>query len=241
MLASNKQAEINVRSKEFMKQEIRKPFGYGASYWSKWSTIDYAFNRLGIAQGSDVLDLGCGAGWTTAFLAESGFNVTGLDIVPLNVQTGNKRAKQYKLSAKLQVADMETFSLKQKFDAVLVFDSLHHTAKQEKVIKNIYKHLKPGGWVLFGEPSLLHLVSPHARWVTKHEGVLERGITAYSLRRDAKKAGFDRTVRFFEGTHPYSSRFSQFLWQLVRLIGANFIFAPQTSIWLAAQKPDRNR
>lgn len=239
-LAANKQAEINVRSVEFMNKEIHKPFGYGAAYWAKWGVIDHAFMQLGIKPGAKVLDIGCGAGWTTAFLAESGYEVLGLDIVPLNVETGNRRMKG-RLNARLEIGDMENFSIPKKFDAVLVFDSLHHTDKQARVIKNIYKHLKPGGWVLFGEPSLLHLISPHARRTTKLEGVLERGITPYGLRRDCKKAGLTNFRRFFEGTNPYSSRISQFSWQLARLVGANFLFAPQSSIWFAAQKPNKQR
>ena len=43
--------------------------------------------------------------------------------------------------------------------------------------------------------------------------------------------------RFFEGTAPYSSRVRGFAWQAARLTAANFLFAPQTSIWIAAERP----
>lgn len=239
MLEAHKQAEIDVRAGDIMEAESRKPFGYPPPYWAKWATISYALDQLGVRAPAEVLDLGCGAGWTSIFLAETGFGVTGLDIVPANVKTGQKRADRLKLPAKFQVGDMDKFSLPKKFDAVLIFDCLHHSIRQEKVIKQVYKHLKPGGWVLFGEPSLLHAISPEARRTTREEGVVERGITVHSLRRDSRKAGFDNFRRFFEGTQPYKSRLRGFAWQLVRLVSANAAIAPQSSLWFAAQKPKK--
>jgi len=65
---------------------------------------------------------------------------------------------------------MDTLDLGQTFDAVLVFDASHHSARQREVVRRIGKHLKPGGWVLFGEPSWLHAISPHARRTSKELG-----------------------------------------------------------------------
>lgn len=103
------------------------------------------------------------------------------------------------------------------------------------------RHLKPGGWVIIGEPSLLHLISPEARRVTREEGIIERGLTAHSIKKDLKNCGFQNLKRYYEGTHPYNSKISGFLWQLIRLIGANFVFAPQSSVWCIAQKPEHSK
>lgn len=235
-LEDHKKAEIKVRAKDFMDQESKKPFGYPSHVWVKWASIIDSFTRLGVNPGSKILDLGCGAGWTANFLAESGYEVTGLDIVPGNMAAGKKRAKFRGLSTKFIVSDMDSLNLAEKFDGVLVFDSLHHTTRQKEVISRISQHLKPNGWVLFGEPSYLHSISPEARRVTKEEGIVERGIFVSSIKRDCKKAGMKNFRRFFEGTRPYESRVKGFSWQLIRLVSANILFAPQASIWVAAQK-----
>ena len=87
------QAEQNkldeIASAEASKHEPRvetKPFGseWGTAYWGKWETIAYALYSLGIEKGATVLDVGMGVGWTTVFLAESGFRPTGIDIAPAN-------------------------------------------------------------------------------------------------------------------------------------------------------------
>lgn len=224
-----------------MEAESRKPFGFPAVYWVKWAAIIDSFERLGVKPGSKILDLGCGAGWTSIFLAESGFKVVGVDIVPSNVDVAKARAKKLRLPCTFQVGDMDNFALKEKFDAVLVFDALHHTIRQPKVIRNIAKHLNPGGWVLCGEPSILHTISPEARRTTREEGVIERGITVRSIKRDCRKAGLGNYRRFFESTRPYESRIKGFSWQLIRLVSANFFFAPQASLWFAAQKPAKKK
>lgn len=237
MTEKHKQAEIDVRSKEFMERESRKPFGYPAHNLIKLASIIDTLTRLGIKPPMKILDIGCGAGWTSNYLAEEGFDVTGMDVVPGNMVAAKKRAKVRRLSTRFFVGDMDSFSLSEKFDVITVFDALHHSTRQTDVIKNIAKHLKPGGWVLFGEPSLLHTISPEARRTTREEGITERGISIGSLRRDSRNAGLTHFRRFFEGTRPYESRTKGFLWQLIRLSSANFLFAPQSSLWCAAQKP----
>ena len=134
-------------------------------------------------------------------------------------------------------ADMDAFALDELFDLVLVFEALHHSARQRQVVRNIARHLAPGGWVLFGEPSLLHAVSPGARRVHRETGWIERGISVRRLRRDCAAAGLGELRRFHEGTAPYDTRVRGFGWQLARLVAANVAFAPQASVWLAARKP----
>jgi SAM-dependent methyltransferase len=135
------------------------------------------------------------------------------------------------------VGDMDELNVGRQFDAVLVYDALHHSAHQRKVIHAVVKHLRPGGWVLFGEPSILHAISPEARRTSRDLGWIERGITVRSLRRDCARAGLTDFRRFFEPGRPYASRSRGFAWQIVRLAAANFAIAPQTSVWLAARRP----
>ena len=233
----NKNAEIRVRSEELMEREIHKPFGYQPFYWLKWGAVARIIERIQVPIGSKVLDLGCGAGWTSYMYAKSGYKVTGLDIVPLNIATAKRRFKQEGLKGAFNVGDIENFKLKTGFDLIMIFDALHHTDKQLKVIENCYKHLRPGGWLIIGEPSLLHKFSKEARRVIREEGILERGITIRSMRRDLKTVGFTGTFRLYEGTQPYFGKFKGFLWQLSRLIAGNFFFAPQASNWIVAQRP----
>jgi SAM-dependent methyltransferase len=213
----HKQAEVDVRTEEFMHSEAHKPFGWGAEHWVRWGTVEEAFHRLSIAPPTPVLDVGCGSGWTTLLLAEAGFCAVGIDLVPANVEFARSRADRWTSSAHFEQADMDAFELNPRFGAVLVFDSLHHSRRQAEAVACMARHLEPGGWALFGEPSWLHWISPRARHTTRQRGWSERGLTVRGLRRDCLAAGLDEFRRFFEGTRPYESRTRGFGWQLARL------------------------
>lgn len=215
----------------------RKPFGpeWGSSHWTKWATIAFAFEQLGIQEGAEILDLGCGAGWTTLFLAESGWRPTGLDLASARIASARERATRWGVDANWAAADMDDFTLDEQFDAVLVYDALHHSARQRQVVANIARHLRPGGWVLFGEPSLLHEISPNARRVSRESGWIERGIGVRRLKRDCRAARLGGFRRFHEPTYPYERSVPAFSVEAVRLLLSFAAMAPQHSIWLAAQ------
>jgi SAM-dependent methyltransferase len=232
----HKQAELDVRTDEFMRAESRKPFGWGPEHWVRWATVEEVLGRLGIGLGGRVLDVGCGSGWTTLLLAEAGYRPLGMDLVPANVEVARSRAQRWGSVAEFEEADMDDFALEGRFSAALVFDALHHSTRQRQVVANVAQHLEPGGWAVFGEPSWLHWVSAHARRTARERGWTERGVTARGLRRDCRAAGLGEFRRFFEGTRPYASRGRGFAWQLARLAAANVAVAPQALIWLAARK-----
>jgi 2-polyprenyl-3-methyl-5-hydroxy-6-metoxy-1,4-benzoquinol methylase len=215
-----------------------KPFAFhwGSDAWVKWATIAHALKRLGVEEGATVLDVGCGSGWTTALLAEAGLPATGLDIAPAYLDMARERAGRWGVPAEFVEGDMEGFDLGRTFDAVLVYDALHHSPHPARVVANVAAHLRPGGWALFGEPSWLHEVSPGAWKVHREYGWEERGVLVRRLRRDCRAAGLTQFRRFFEGTRPYDGRLLGFVWQAVRLAAANAAFAPQSSVWLAARR-----
>jgi len=215
-----------------------KPFGpeWGSHYWGKWQTISFALYSLGIERGSSVLDVGAGGGWTTIFLAESGFRPVGVDIAPAHIEVATRRAARYGSSATFLVQDMDGLALDRSFDGALVFDALHHSLRPAQVVEGVAAHLRPRGWVLFAEPSWLHDLSPSARRASKEMGWVEKGVRVRSLKQHCSAAGLGNFHRFFEGTAPYAGRFRDLGWQAARLLGARLSTAPQMSVWLAAQK-----
>src|SRR6204780_2448553 len=54
--------------------------------------------ELGVTNGLDVLDLGCGDGTTALPVATLGANVVGVDIAANLVKAGNERARQLGLA-----------------------------------------------------------------------------------------------------------------------------------------------
>jgi SAM-dependent methyltransferase len=233
----HKAAEIASRTPEFMAQERSKPFGWDAAHFVEWATVTEMLHVIGLQPGANVIDVGCGSGWTTLFLAEAGFEALGYDLAPANVELARERAARWGSSARFEVADMDALPGGPPADAALIFDALHHTAGQQAALRGVYDRLKPGGWLLLGEPTWLHRLSPEARRVRHERGWLERGLTLRGLRRDLRAVGFGDTRRFFQPTRPYEGRVRGFGWQLARLVGANLAVAPQAHLWVAARRP----
>ena len=237
----HKQAEIDSRTPDLLAYEATKPFvpdpgARHAIHFVEWATIMAMLESISVARGSAVLDVGCGAGWTTILLAEAGFAVTGYDLVPANIELARRRADQWNRDVRFEVADMEELPDGEPADAALLFESLHHSTRPRKVLASVARRLRPGGWVLVGEPTWLHRISPAARAMQHERGWVERGPTVRGLKRDLRAAGFGETRRFFQPTFPYEGRGRGFLWELIRLVAANVWVAPQTHVWLAARR-----
>jgi SAM-dependent methyltransferase len=231
----HKHAEAASRTPEFMAAEARKPFGWGDRHFVEWATVEAMLGAAQVPVGARILDVGCGVGWTSLLLAEAGFEVVGVDLVAANVNAARERALRWRSPARFIEGDMDALSLDEPaFDVALVFDALHHSARQRDALAAIARHLKPGGVLLLGEPTWLHRLSPEARRTQRELGWLERGLTLRELRRDLRAAGFEDVRRFFQGTRPYAGA-RGFLGELARLVGARVLAAPQHHLWLSAR------
>lgn len=110
---------------------------------------------LNLPRGSNILEIGCGAGrFTLKFLAR-GFNVFGLDISlsslkKLNQSYGLAKSENW---GKLQVGDK--FPKGQNFDAVVCINILHHLENIGEMIKKSKDSLKKNGVIFIFEPNFL--------------------------------------------------------------------------------------
>jgi SAM-dependent methyltransferase len=97
-----------------------------------------------------ILDIGCGRGRHSLFLAEMGFDVTATDISPQGIEQLEKEAKLRKLDGKIKtlVCDMLELPFENdSFDCILGFLSITHTDYPglKKLISKIYSMLKKSG------------------------------------------------------------------------------------------------
>lgn len=110
-------------------------------------------NSLGIQQGIDLLDLGCGDGTTALPAAKLGANVTGVDIASNLVAAGNERVKREGITNCVfyegDAGDLHNIK-DASFDMVVSVFGAMFASKPFDVAKEMVRITRPGGRIVMG-------------------------------------------------------------------------------------------
>jgi ubiquinone/menaquinone biosynthesis C-methylase UbiE len=109
--------------------------------------------QLGISEGHNVLDLGCGDGTTAIPAARLGANVLGVDIARNLVEAGHRRAKEEGLENIIfqhgDASNLHTLT-DQSFDHVVSIFGAMFAPKPYEVAQEMVRVAKPGGKIVMG-------------------------------------------------------------------------------------------
>jgi SAM-dependent methyltransferase len=156
----------------------------------------------GAIRGS-VLDCGCGTGENALFLASRGYEVWGVDFVPVAIERATAKARERGLDVHFQVGDaLKLDQLGRSFDTAIDCGLFHTFSDQERTIyvAGLAVAVRPGGRV-------------HVLCFSEQEppGQGPRRVTQEEIRgafRDGWEVESIREARFQATDHPEARTFS---------------------------------
>lgn len=106
------------------------------------------YERLPIAPGATLLDVGCGSGQLALLAAKDGLEVTGVDIAPNWVERARARAQAEGLRATFDEGDAEALPYADKsFDLVVSILGAMFAPRPDLVAQELLRVCAPGGTV----------------------------------------------------------------------------------------------
>ncbi|MBV8966056.1 MAG: methyltransferase domain-containing protein, partial [Mycobacteriaceae bacterium] len=98
--------------------------------------------------GADVADFGCGSGHAVNVMAQAfpASRFTGIDFSEEGLRAGAAEAQRRGLTnATFEPHDIADMDVTEAYDVVTAFDAIHDQAHPDRVLRNIYRALRPGG------------------------------------------------------------------------------------------------
>jgi ubiquinone/menaquinone biosynthesis C-methylase UbiE len=197
------ETELTLDYFERVEQRFRKHSGGslqadGQPLFSKF--IDYEWLR-----GKRVLDIAVGTGFSVVNYARAGAHVTGIDITEYAIHETKRNLELRGLTGDIRKMDAQTLDFPDaSFDFVSAHGCLMHMPDTERVVREIYRVLKPGGRI--------YVWMYHRGWYFWFNLMFLRGIVLGELFRN----GFDvlaMTSKYTDGLptggNPHTKMYSR--------------------------------
>lgn len=108
--------------------------------------IEHLAQVAEIPRGAEILDIGCGIGASSCYLARAyDAAVTGITISPVQVKMATEAAAQQGLHTKFLLMDAEAMQFLRQFDVLWSVESISHYEDCAKFFASAARLIKPGG------------------------------------------------------------------------------------------------
>lgn len=173
--------------------------------------VGHVVKTLDLPPGSRILELGPGWGNTTLALTQMGHSVTAIDMSPEFLDLIRARAAHFHGHVETIEGDFSIVKeLIERWDAVLFFESFHHSTDHLELLAQLHHIIAPGGKVLFAsEPIEEEFYTPwgprldgESLWAIRRNGWFELGFQTSYFLGALRRTGWSATEVDHKGLTP---------------------------------------
>ncbi len=136
---------FNNISKSYVKKDL-----YDSSRYARKLRLYQTLNKVDLGASLNVLEIGCGAGFSAEYLKGYYNSYIGIDHSENLIDFAISYHKYNNVS--FYASDYHNFYTDKKFDIIFMIGVLHHMADRDKVIIKSYNLLRNGGHLVINEP-----------------------------------------------------------------------------------------
>ena len=129
-----------------------KTYKEDVSTFAKGPTRDVLDFFVGINDRLSILDVGCGEGRNSIFLAEKGHDVDAFDISEAGINKAKRISESKNVVVNFFVQDLADYSFQKQYDVIMSHGVLHlpEKAVRSKFIEDVKRYTKPRGLNIVG-------------------------------------------------------------------------------------------
>jgi SAM-dependent methyltransferase len=172
-------------------------------------TFAHIVEQLQLGLRAQVLDVGCGPGWLSEFLVRCGYWVTGIDVSDDMVEIARERIAALNTPISESVEPLAEFHAMpvrdlpwvERFDAAILYDTMHHFDEEVETLRTIQRSLVPGGRIYIREgarPQPGSEAEQNLIAEMEQHRTLESPFDPNYLVDVVRQAGFERVQRLIE-------------------------------------------
>lgn len=148
----------------FTSEQFNKAYNFPITFWGDVRIPKELKELVEKNKPKTSLELGCGLGRFSTYMAEQGINATGVDFSSVAIEKAKKRVAKIDHKPTFLVGDVTNLSiLTNKFDVSFDIGCFHclNEESEQKYVAEIYRLLKPGAthliWTMNSSPSGIKL------------------------------------------------------------------------------------
>jgi SAM-dependent methyltransferase len=157
--AKRNRANWTKANAEFTNEQANRAWAAEAITWGVFNVPEASLDTLGNVDGLDVVELGCGTAYVSAWLARRGARPVGIDVTPAQLATARRCQREFGIDFPLVEASAESVPLpSETFDLAISEYGASIWCDPRLWIPEACRLLRPGGRLWFLRNSTLSML-----------------------------------------------------------------------------------